>query len=679
MDEVVRRVCEAFPMTAKPYWYERGIRFSKKYFSWLLKDTDRTQQNLQRHFPLGSDELLSFSDLEVKPYEILLFSYTIAFLSFIVLFVFFLSFVLGFPEVFYQMDAGTMLLLSLMLFVVPFILMNLVFTFPKSYARYKQIHSLGDIPEILSYLVMYLKLVPNLENSVKFAASESSTTLAYDLRKLLWDMQIRVYHGVNDALSNFANRWGRISEYFKRSLHLIQSSVQQKDDATRTITLDRALDVSLDGTKETMNGFANRLHQPTVILYSVGIMIPLSLVAMLPAAGLVGMRITILQIFLLYDVILPMFVYFYTRKILLSRPAAFNPSTIPSTHPDLVNIDKPRRLCVALVVGTVVSLPGFFFLSIPYFLKEGSPHVVIDFIRDNQGLHAFFPVTLFFIWGVATAVSIYCLGVYRPYKKIRDEVKQMEKEFSDALYILGKRISEEKSPEESFAYTAQTMQGTLIADVFRQTSYNLIAMHTNIHEALYSPEFGALKFVYSDRMKAIFRLFVEGTQKSQQAVSASLIRIADHLKQLQDVEKKITDMLYELSSTLQSTVAVFAPLIAGVTLAITMLISSILSSFQGDTSLKSMIDLPVNAPFKVESFMIENIRPEYFVLVIGIYLIELVVLLTRFTNGLNEGDDKATFMYSLGKIMPLSILVFSVTIIIGQFFFSQIVPTGGYS
>lgn len=663
-------------MIAKHHWFEQGAQFSKKYFFWLLKDTHRTQQNLQRHFPLGNDELLGFSDLEVTPYDILLFSYTIAFLSFIVLSVFFLFVLLAFAKVFYQMDAGSMLFVLLMLIVVPFILMNLIFTFPKSYARYKQIHSLGDIPEILSYLVMYLKLVPNLENSVKFAASESTTTLAYDLRKLVWDMEIRVYHGVNDAVSNFATRWGRISEYFKRSLHLIQSSVQQRDNATRTITLDRALDVSLDGTKEAMNGFANRLHQPTVILYSVGIMIPLSLVAMLPAAGLVGMRITILQIFLLYDVILPLFVFFYTRKILLSRPAAFNPSNIPPDHPDLVNIDKRRRLCVALVVGAVVSLPGFIFLTIPYFLKEGSPLVVIDFINDNQGLNSFFPVTLFFIWGVAIAVSIYCLGVYRPYKKVRDEVKQMENEFSDALYILGKRISEEKSPEESFAYTAQTMQGTLIAEVFRQTSYNLIAMHTNIHEAFYSNEFGSLKFVYSDRMKAILRLFVEGTQKSQQAVSASLIRIADHLKQLQSVEKKITDMLSELTSTLQSTVAVFAPLIAGITLAITMLISSILSSFQGDAFLESMIDLPVHTPYNVESFMIENIRPEYFVLVIGIYLLELVVLLTRFTNGLKEGDDNATFMYSLGKTMPLSILVFSVTIIIGQFFFSQIVPTG---
>jgi hypothetical protein len=61
-------------------------------------------------------------------------------------------------------------------------------------------------------------------------------------------------------------------------------------------------------------------------------------------------------------------------------------------------------------------------------------------------------------------------------------------------------------------------------------------------------------------------------------------------------------------------------------------------------------------------------------LVIGIYLIELVVLLTRFTNGLSEGDDTVSFMYTLGKTMPVSIMVFSVTVILGQYFFLQLVP-----
>ncbi|MCX6663523.1 MAG: hypothetical protein NTZ75_04680 [Euryarchaeota archaeon] len=663
-------------MRTELQWFERGVRFAKTYFSWLLKNNEHTQQKLKKYFTPEYEEILTFTGLDVEPYAILLFAYSSAFLSFLVLFVFDLFVLCSYGSFLEKIDGVTIALMGMVLVAVPIVIMNLLANYPKTYAKYLQIHSLGDIPEILSYLVMYLKLVPNLENSVKFAASESSTTLARDLRKLVWDMEIRVYHGIDDAITSFAEQWGRRSEYFKRSLHLIRSSIQERDEASRTITLDRALDVSLEGTKETMNQFANRLHQPTVILYSVGIMIPLSLVAMLPAAGLVGMRITIFQVFLIYDILLPLFVLLYTRKILLSRPATFNPPCIPPDHPDLLSINKRRRFLISSLIGITLALPGFFFLMIPIMFPTGSSNAILNFIADSHGLNAYFPVTLFFIWGTATAVTLYCLSVYRPYKKVRDEIKQMEKEFSDALYILGKRISEEKSPEESFLYAAQTMEGAQIAEVFRQTSYNLTAMHTNLHDALYSDEFGSLQHVYSDRIKAILRLFVEGTQKSQRAVSASLIRIADHLKQLQEVENKIKDMLYELTSTLRSTVTVFAPLIAGVTLAITTLISTILTSLSSNISEESVTDLSPTFSGISEDFIVENVRPEYFVLVIGIYLVELVFLLTRFTNGINEGDDKATYMYSLGKIMPMSIIVFSLTIIIGQFFFSQIVTPG---
>jgi len=662
-------------MKRPSHWFERGVKFSKKYFFWLLKNPDKTQQKLTRYFPLGYEDTLTFSELNVERSGVLLFAYTSALLSFIGFFGLYLFLFFASMLSVLKIDTVPLALLTLMLIVIPFVTMNLIFNYPRSYARNIQIHSLGDIPEILSYLVMYLKLVPNLENSMKFAASESSTTLAYDLRKLLWDMEIRVYHGVHDALSHFAIRWGRFSEYFKRSLHLIQSSLQEKDEVSRIVTLDRALDVSLEGTKETMNQYANKLHQPTVILYSIGIMIPLSLMAMLPAAGLVGIRITLLQMFVLYDILLPLFVFFYTRKILLSRPAAFNPSVIPRDHPALVGIPVKRRLGGAVAVGVFVSLPGFFLILLPSLFHEETSSVFFDFLQMIQGINAFFPAPLFFIWGVAATVSVYCIGVYGPYKKVRDDIKQMENEFSDALYILGKRISEEKSPEESFAYTAVTMQKTNIAEMFRQTSYNLIAMHTNIHDALFNHEFGSMKHIYSDRIKAIMRLFVEGTQKSQQATSASLIRIADHLKQLQDVEKKIRDMLYELTSTLRTTIVVFAPLIAGVTLAITLLISTILTSFHSNNISLSFTGLPLSFSENAQSFMVENIRPEFFVLIIGIYLMELVFLLTRFTNGLNEGDDKATFLYSLGKSMPMSIVVFSITIILGQYFFMQILPS----
>ncbi|MFO7676997.1 MAG: hypothetical protein R6V50_01235 [Thermoplasmatota archaeon] len=661
-------------MQHEKHWFERMTDFSQSHFSFLISDSKSSREKIKKYFSDEYLNTLNFTGLQVTPQGVMGLTYMVALVSFFGMLVANFIVILLYGGNIFEIDIFTLLLLFSLTLFLPLVLMNLVRSYPNTYAQYMKIHSLGDIPEILSYLVMYLKLVPNLENAVKFSASESSTSLAHDLRKMLWDMEIRVYHGIDDALSSFATMWGEWSEYFKRSLHLIRSSIQERDDTSRVITLNRSIDVALDGTRDMMNQFAGRLHQPTMVIYSIGIMIPLALVAMLPAAGLIGMRVTIFQVFLLYNILLPLVVFFYMRKILLNRPATFNPPKIPSDHPEIVHINKKRRFLISLGLGLGVSLPGFFFIILPYIISDySSLSPVMFFFVSETGLNSFFPVTLFFIWGIATFVTSYCMSVYYPYKKVRDDVKQIEREFGDALYILGKRIAEEKSPEESFVYASATMSGAKIADVFSQTGYNLTAMHTTIRDALFSHEFGSLKYVYSDRVKAIMRLFVEGIQKSQRAVSISLIKIADHLKELQGVEKMIRESLYSLTSTLRSTAALFAPLIAGVTLAITKLITNIIGSI-AETIPSNSIDAGGSVLSTVsDTFSVQNVRPEFFVLVIGIYVIQLVVLLTRFTNGIDEGDDKAAFMYSLGQTMPTAVIVLSITIVIGQMMFSTIV------
>ena len=54
-------------------------------------------------------------------------------------------------------------------------------------------------------------------------------------------------------------------------------------------------------------------------------------------------------------------------------------------------------------------------------------------------------------------------------------------------------------------------------------------------------------------------------------------------------------------------------------------------------------------------------------------LIILVVILTRFAGGIEYGGDKAQFMYELGKGLPLSILVFTISMVVSRTLFAPIV------
>ena len=649
--------------------FEKGCKLAVKNFSWLVGDIKKFKVKAEKSVSKEFIDSLTFTGMDLEPYEILLFSYAGAIIAFI--FALFLDIIImafyGFS--FASIGYITILMIAIITIAFPLAALQLISEYPKAKARHMKIHSLGDIPEVLSYIVMYLKLIPNLENALRFAARESKTSLAKDLRKLMWDLEVRIHKSIDDAITYFANLWGKWSDYLKRAMHLVRSAIHERSEGERNVTLDRSLDVVLEGTKSTMVEFANKLHQPTLVIYSIGVMIPLALVAMLPAAATVGLKLSIFQIFFFYDIILPILLFLYIRKVLLARPATFNPPVVPSDHPSLQRINKKANLISSIIIGIIIAIPGIAFMLLPLLPLKGG---ILEFFvkpADEGGINAYFPVTLFILWGIAAAVSLYCLKTYTPYKKIRDDIREMEKEFSDSLYVLGKRIMEGKPAEEAFHYASETLEGSKMGDVFKQTSFNLLSMRMNTGDALFNKKFGSLKHVYSDRIRAIMRLFVEGVKKSYVAAGIAIVKIADHLKQLQDVEKSIRNALGVLTSTLRSTATLFAPMIAGVTLGITKLISNVLATIDW----KLIDDETANSLFGVK-FSIINVPPEIFVLVIGIYIIQLVFLLTRFANGIDEGDDKIQYMYSLGKALPTAIAFFSIVTIFSMIMFQGMSP-----
>lgn len=652
-----------------PSLFQRFAHYAEKHCSFLIPKSEKTKNKLLTFWDEEYDEAIRFSSLHLSKDSVL----ALAYFSLLLMLLFFivLDLIILFLYSVYQapIDQLTMIIMLLATGFIPFILMQFVVSYPKTLVTYAKIHSLGDIPEVLSYLVMSLKLSPNLEQSLIFAAKESSNALVFDLRKLLWDMQIRVYYGVNDAVTTFATKWGSYSEAFKRSLHLIRSSIDEPDEAQRMMTLNKALDVGLEGTRDMMRAFADQLHQPTMIIYSIGIMIPLSIIAMLPAAGLIGLHITIFQVFFLYDIVLPLALYTYMRHVLLHRPATFSPPQIDASHPLLKLINKKKIAVISLLIAICISLPSLFFIfssSFPFFTQIPGFFLL-------QSINQFVPMSLFLLWGICIGFFVYAQLVFTSFHNIRQRIKQMEHEFSDALYIIGKRLHEGKSPEESISYVATTMKGSVIATLFSDTVFVLSARQATISSALFHPDHGSLNEVYSHRIHAIMKLFVEGIKKSQQSASLSIIRLADHLKDLQEVEKHIRETLTTLTATLRSTASIFAPLIAGVTLAITKLISSIVENMMISTDSTSLFMVEDTVmPGITSAFSLENIEPTWFVLVIGIYIIELVVLLTRFTNGIEDGDDHVSFMYDLGQMLPVSMLVLTMSIVLSSFFLDSL-------
>jgi len=549
--------------------------------------------------------------------------------------------------------------------LIPLALLLYLSEYPKIHARFEKIHSMGDIPEILSYIVMSMKLVSNMERSISFAAANSDRPLARDLRKLIWDMHVRVYTNIDDALIAFANQWGKNSEYFKRALYLVKSSTNEPDEAQRVMTLNKSLDIVLEGTRRMMEGFAAKLKTPTYVLLGIFIMIPLALVALLPAVSIVGVRIDAITLILIYDLILPLATFAYGEYILLQRPAAFSPPNIPDEHPHLVNIRSTRRSTMILSVSVAVLIGASGYI----WLQLGNPGGIVS----TGVLTGYIPASFPLIWGVTALISIYAFRVYAPYKSIRDDIKEIERQFADALFILGRRISEGRSPEWAFMQTAQTMKGTGIGESFQNVAQNISFLRTTLKGAIFDKEYGAFRNIYSERVHSTMRLFVESVYKSHEAAGVAIVKLADHLKELQEVEDNIKSSLYDVTSTMKATATIFAPLIAGVTLALSEVIQKILISLSHEDS-RLPDDINISSIMSdVGGGMEPSISPDVFILAVGFYIIILVVILIRFAGGIEYGGDKAQFMYELGTGLPVSILVFTISMVMFRTLLASIV------
>lgn len=586
-------------------------------------------------------EAIAFTGIQVTVEEVFILSYL---LTGVVLVPFLLA-DLFLLRILLERPPASSILLVAASGLLPLLVLHFLSEYPKTRARHLRIHSLGDMPEVLSYVVMSMKLVPNLETALWFAADNSARPLARDLRRLLWQLNMRAYEGMDHAIDDFADRWGRWNDHFRRAIHLVKSSQAEPTEAQRIITLNRALDVALDGTRGMMESFSRQLFTPTVVLYSIGVMIPLALVAILPAASTIGIKISLTDLFLVYDVFLPLGAIAYGEHILSKRPASFGPPVIPGDHPGL---GENRSKAILAALGAALGFGALYWF----------PLGVV-------------PRSFAVLWAIAAAISTYCLLAYRPHKRVRDRVKRMEAEFADALFIMGRRISEGRSPEESLAHAARVMDQTAIAGPFQAAAYNLVALHTDLYGALFHPEYGALQRVYSDRIRAVMLLFIESVEKSHEATGVAVVKIADHLKELQDVEEDIRGTLYTTTSMMRTTAVVFAPLIAGVTLAlgghITRLLAETTEKLSGLPE-SAMSYLPM-----VPRFQMMGLDMDAFALVLGLYILILTGVLTRFTGGIDHGDDWPQYMYELGYAVPTATVVFTLATALSQWVFQMII------
>ncbi|MFA6329762.1 MAG: hypothetical protein WCX64_03720 [Candidatus Micrarchaeia archaeon] len=595
-----------------------------------------------------------------------------------------------------SVDMNILFIFAGILALLPIILSYIYLKLPFSLAENEKKLALAYTPEIVNYLVMSMRLTPNLEKAVDFAASHGRGKIAEDLKTVLWRTQLGTYFSVEEGLDELAYRWGPYSDEFKHALMLIRSSVMEADSNRRSEMLERAAADVLEGSKEKMDIYARQLSQPTVYLYYFGILLPLLLAIILPIGGaMTGMDIAKAEyIFLVYNIFIPIGVYLFGSNILGTRPPTYVPPDIPE---DFFSLPKKGIWEVgslkipykAAAIAAFFLLVGAGFLAdklvldaIPSYEAANNPvenMLHIPWLYDNYGiLFGQYSISGLLL-GFAVCISIYLVGKYSARKKVQDEVRHMETEFKDALYVLASRLGENRPMEEALRQAVEFLPKSKIAsDVFRKILQNISEMGMTIESAIFDPTFGAVKNYPSEIIRGGMQIMVDSVELGVNVAAKSLLSLSLQIRNQQKIDEMLRKLLSDVTTMLGTMSMFIAPIVLAVVGALQRMVTGAITSScasqstatAGTASTASLGGLSTGISFCPEGKSISDISadPATFVIIMGVYCIEIVILLTYFNSQIEDTNNELHTYMSIAYALPIATFLYvAVSFAVGMF------------
>jgi hypothetical protein len=467
--------------------------------------------------------------------------------------------------------------------------------------------SLGQMPEVVSYLIMSLRINPNIENAIEFSAGHAKGLF----RKKLGRIIIGIQTGSESAeagLTKLANEFSKWDE-FRRCIRLVIASTLERTEERRQETLDKATDVLLGGFAARTEKEARALNTPVMIVFTFGVILPLIFVAIIPFMSLMGIAIGAPAIAIMYAVALPLFLYIMIKFIASSRPITMNPPEVP----------KEKKVGRAVLVSSAVGL----LLAMLVFLG-----------KDVLGAMEYLPV----LWGVGAGVGLFMLMTSIGPRRTRKEIKNLEGDFGETLHGLGIILSEGRPLEDAMA--------SMDSEFMNKAATNIATFNTDLRSAFFDEDYGSLKGVYSQTIRGIVDILISISNKGSETMAQISFRMSEHLSNLRKSEQEIERALGGVVSSMKIIAIVVAPLVGG-------MISS-MSVVLADTMVESQA---ASVGFG-ES--LEAIDPSLITLIIGIYAMESAAILVMFGSDLMNGDDPVMKRFGIGIALPIAIAVFTV-------------------
>jgi hypothetical protein len=661
--DYIQFIKSEFEMKRKQSLYEKACNFAEKIIQ--IKTSTETEKKTQ--------SAIKFCYLNISPSGPISLV-TLLFLIFSPVFILFT--LLG--------------VLSLTTTLVSFIILGVISYYLYDYPFFKtrtiRARTSSELILTALYMAIALREVPSLENAIAFAAQNLSGTISQDLKRVIWEIYTRQNFTAQQALEEFTEKWRKENEEFSESIKLLTFSIQQSHDKALKM-IDESMNLILSRTRERMDSYARSLQLPVMAIYALGILLPVITLVMFPIVMIFLQEfanVSILIIF--YDIVLPIALFWFINTSLKVKPPTTSQPEIKGKLTDITIFNKSFSVLFItiplIIIPTLLAGVSLFQYHTTFdtckkwqvknfnqtFIPEG-----FDMTKDScQKLMSdmLTPTSYSSIITLAIALSIgiSCFLITRNRMTVRENVKNLEREFSTALFQLGNQITLGNSLESALEKAKENLKNMEMANFYERILSNIKVLGTTLGDAIFNQKYGAIWKYPSELIKSVMKIVVESARKSLNAASVSMLAISTYLKEMHAVDEKIKESMSETVTSMKFLAAFLSPLVAGVTVAMAIIILNVVAMLSIQLSgltTESGISVPTSASFLFGLWKGgASLSPDIFQLVLGIFIIESCVLLGIFINGIENGEDKIGELHLIGTFLIVSVLIYVIVLTI---------------
>jgi hypothetical protein len=600
-----------------------------------------------------------------------------------------------------------------------------VVSYPGFKATVVKIKSADEALRIILYMAMHLDMQPSLEGAVKDAANHSSGPVSRDLAKILWDVETNKYPTILEGVSTQMKLWREWSTEYVKSFEFLIDSVSRLEGRKRMI--QKAQDNMIESTKEKMQDFAHDLSTPVKIVNMIGIVLPLMGLIMFPLVSIFlnqGQNSVGGLTFSLafgYVVVLPSILFFLVKRMISKRPGAYSHPSLDHVRnlppKDKIRIDiggktleapvKPVSAGIALIIMSPGLIYYFQLIRIMLAFQTGlstgqagatdaSSGVGVvageqwaKFIKQQYKIENLLPnviqgMTVF--WGTCAGFITYFLGRSYRRMKVRRQIERIEEGLDVGLTELENALSKGQPIERAVYDVVDEFEkigegNHPLHDFFGEVTNRIEGLGLPFKQAIFDENQGAIHYYPSNLLRNTMQVIANSANQGTKIMSQNIQTVNEYIANQKRVENLIDQLLSETVSQMKMLSRFIAPIITSAAATMSFLIVEVLhkiaqrlkeveqafdmGSVSGGGGITDQIALIKNVD--------QAIPPTILLLIVSTYLVEVSLILSYFTNGIENGFDEINRDMNAAKTLIYAVIIFTLIVIAASNFMAPFI------